>query len=363
MEYLNEDKSKFTLEIGKIYLAESENKYHDWLIRISANRFDLPIKELEYSSKNLRSLARYGILEESSVAIVDLNDVRELTNDMVQAIERINSEKRIVVLYCPNTFIKNRLAKITNKRTNKGMKIFPEYTEWYEKHDFIRENVLTNRLNFTDLEVQDSLIRFLMREEEYWLSAYGMWDIYGSRYNITMEDIQEQFVDIDFYSLNEWVKLVLQGKTKKKHIFMYNYFRDIKQYSNAWLVKHLREEFIKMSHVYVANRKGIILDGILEYMEVRANAIDWEYTGYLMQLSKRDIFNAFKIIEDMPYRYLVYIQPILFSEKEIYTEDRELLELIETIRLVRAVYDKKDGKGTYVFNRKEFNRKNRRKYG
>lgn len=338
-------------KLNNVYLVESENEYHNWIMRKSAQVYNLTYEELPLTNHTFQKLRIYGIMEVPSIYYIDISS-ETLSGKLINQIKSIQLRNRIICLGIKNTKYVQKYMTLKNTKTGKLPLLVKDYEEWLDKFYFCDSYVIPRDVSFESNDVKETLIRLMIRNPEYWYTVSLLDKSFSLTYEITLDDLNTIFPDIDFYSLDEWIRLTLIGKTAKKHIQMYDYFTTVKQYNHMWLLNKLRERYINLSYVYEAYRSGIIFNNYYQNFEERADSVGFQFTTEFKSLNNRERRECFMIIEDMPFRYYVFLQELLF-EKEILT-DNEILVLLNEIKKVRDLYEKYDGKGSKVFKRKKY---------
>lgn len=324
------------MKLGEVIIIQKDNPYHDWDVRKSIERMKVKINREKWAAKNIRKYKYSGILDEKEVLWLV---VGAIVPGLKNEIESIRLKKRSIIFEVETKAQKDWVLKMTID--GKKPRAYENVVSWDEKKQGCLKMVARMRTEIDSAETRNKLLDMMIRDPESWKDVeLGLRMVRNKGRSVTLRDLQDIYPTMDFYRLDDWIRDVIEGKKKQKTIKVAHYFTDYKEYSSVWLMQKVREKVRQISCIYDGYRKGILYGKISksQIME-RSTVKGWTGVNQVIEMKDSEISYCLRLIKDLPYKYFIDVQKIVFSGKEIVDKDWDIYWYIETLRHTRGLHD------------------------
>lgn len=324
------------MKLGEYYIIQKENPYHEWDVREYIEKKNLKITRDKWDEKSLRKYRYSGIMDTKEVLWLSIG---KMTTGIRKALEEIKLRRRLVIIEVSTGEERKWLQSI--KIDGETARPLPSIRTWQEKEQECLKILGRFRVEFDYAETQKRLIGLMIRDPESWKDIkLGAEIVKRTGEKITIPFLQDMFPSMDFYRVDDWIKSLLEGKLKGKNIKIAHYFIHEKNYSVVWLMQRIRTRVKELSLVYDAYRSGIVLGEVTKARILeRSSVVGWTGGDKLAEMKPAELRWCLRVIEDIPYKYFVSVQNLLFTGDDIISKEEELYRYIEEIKHKRGEYD------------------------
>lgn len=320
-------------EVSRVMIIYKGNEYHEWMVRDIVKKKGLRIERKAYTERSLKKLRYSGLFDEASLVWIEVDEVKK----MKEYLEAISLGKKYIVFEITKPVQEKLLTKL--KIDGHTPKALPKVDDWDGKMRHCTIMVDNIGVKFDKDLTRKTLIQTMMANTDEWKDIeLSLLVAKESKTTVDMDYLDKLFPNLEFYKLDDFIQMVIEGKKKKKTIYIADYFLRVKGYSPVWLMQKIRERALELGGVYEAYKKGVIyktLDSSSKIVE-RSKTVGWGYgEETIAEMKAKDMVWSLYTIQKVPYKHYVKVMSILFDGKEYVQTKEELYGYIESIREAR----------------------------
>lgn len=232
--------------MGELIIAREEDFFHDILVKDKLKEWGSEgTTVVQYPLKHQdMSFYTYRTFTGEDTAILHVKNPRLLSN-----LKTFDFDYWNIVVYTEQHWTPDdSLQDLLGERLIQ-LPIIRQYTD---KQDFFKDRLKGHKF---EKGMQRILISNLTRDP----SQYGTVKTYLDTKEgiIKLEDLQYILGDVDLYNFEEFLINTLYGESKRKTVWMLDYFLNTRGYSGHWIYGKIRDMALQVGYLYTMHRKGV----------------------------------------------------------------------------------------------------------
>lgn len=232
--------------MGELIIAREEDFFHNILVNEKIREWGTSgqaIVDYPQTQQDM-SVYTYRTFTGESTAILHIKNLR-----LLSLLHTFDFEYWSIIVYLeqqwtPDDRIKDKLGE--------RLHVLPIIKTYQDKQEFFKERIRGHKY---EKGMQTVLLRNLTRDPAQYETIKSY--LQTKEGIITLEDLQYILGDVDLYNLEEFLITALYGGSKRKVIWMLDYFLTNRGYSGHWVYGKLRDMALLTSYLYTMHRNGV----------------------------------------------------------------------------------------------------------
>lgn len=331
------DSGNYDSILGHYMLGLVDNHLQDMLVDSMLDGVPFPIKvftiEKETDLKHLMQYKKDSIFDDKFVLRIDIS--RRLNQNIISFLMDISVNKKLMYLKFKDQSDLNRFhsQSAIQYRSMLHLHKLPQSETYVDKKELITKLLEKWKIAFKDKQSKDLLVSLMIRNPEQLENVKLSLRIFRENKNsVDLDFIDSLFENIDHYNLDDFIVTILRGTKPRKKMEILNYFIKKKEYAPAWLINQIRERLLIINKMYIAYAQGIIEHPIPSHtLERRLKHVGWESGTDLTFLKDRLQQDYLDFVKEVPYKYTVALNQLVFSKQYNNASKIDLYLLIKEV--------------------------------
>lgn len=232
--------------MGELIIAREEDFFHSILINEKIKEWGTGGQAVVQQPQTQQDMSvyTYRTFTGENTAILHIKNPRLLNQLHTFDFDYWNIIIYIEQQWTPDERIKGKLGE--------RLTLLPFIHTYQEKQDFFKERIRGYKF---EKGMQTVLLRNLTRDPSQYDTIISY--LRTKEGVITLEDLQYILGDVDLYNLEEFLITAIYGDSKRKAVWMLDYFLHNRGYAGHWVYGKLRDTALLTSYLYTMHRNGI----------------------------------------------------------------------------------------------------------